>query len=129
MKTRLSILASIIFSFSLSAQDEFGGWWESKTSEYVTIIYVGEYGVASVINYNPFNENVLEERIIKRNKNSFTTYLFNPENGYSVKVKYKMKDKDNLTCKFTGDLKRTVHLKRSKRESTNKKYSYKENQS
>lgn len=129
MKTRLSILASIIFSFSLSAQDEFGGWWESKTSEYVTIIHVGEYGVASVINYNPFNENVLEERIIKRNKNSFTTYLFNPENGYSVKVKYKMKDKDNLTCKFTGDLKRTVHLKRSKRESTNKKYSYKENQS
>ena len=129
MKTRLSILTLIIFSFSLSAQDEFGGWWESKTSKYVTMIHVGEYGVASVINYNPFNENVLEERIIKRNKNSFTTHLFNPENGYSVKVKYRMKGKDNLICKFTGDLKRTVHLKRSKLESINKKYSYNENQS
>ena len=129
MKTHLSILAFIIFSFSLSAQDEFGGWWESKTSKYVTIIHVGEYGVASVINYNPFSENVLEERIIKRNKKSFTTRLFNPENGYSVKVKYKMKDKDNLTCKFTGDLNRTVHLKRSKFESINNKYSYNENQS
>ena len=28
MKTHLSILALIIFCFSLSAQDEFGGWWE-----------------------------------------------------------------------------------------------------
>ena len=129
MKTQLSIIVLFVISYSLPAQDEFSGWWESETSKYVTIIHVGEYGVASVINYDPFNENILEERIIKRNKKSFTTHLFNPENGYSVKVKYKMKDKDNLICKFTGDLNRTVHLKRSKFESINNKYSYNENQS
>ena len=69
MKTQLSIIVLFVISYSLPAQDEFSGWWESKTSKYVTIIHVGEYGVASVINYNPFNENILEERIIKRKKN------------------------------------------------------------
>ena len=39
-----------------------------------------------------------------------------------------MKDKDNLICKFTGDLNRTVHLKRSKFESIDNKYSYNEDQ-
>ena len=67
MKTHLSIIILFVISYSLPAQDEFSGWWESKTSKYVTIIHVGEYGVSSVINYNPFNENILEERIIKRN--------------------------------------------------------------
>jgi hypothetical protein len=127
MKIRLSILLLILSSNSLSAQDEFDGWWESKTSKYITIIYVGDYGVARVLNYNPFNENVIEERILKSNKNSFLTHLFNPENGYSVKIKYKMKDENNLICKFKGDLNKTVNLKRSKFEAINNKYSTVEN--
>lgn len=127
MKIRLSILLLILSTNSLSAQDEFDGWWESKTSKYITIIYVGDYGVARVLNYNPFNENVIEERIVKRNKNSFLTHLFNPENGYSVKIKYKMKDENNLICKFKGDLNKTVNLKRSKFEAINNKYSTVEN--
>lgn len=127
MKIRLSILLLILSSNSLSAQDEFDGWWESKTSKYITIIYVGDYGVARVLNYNPFNENVIEEKIVKRNKNSFLTHLFNPENGYSVKIKYKMKDENNLICKFKGDLNKTVNLKRSKFEAINNKYSTVEN--
>ena len=127
MKIRLSILLLILSSNSLSAQDKFDGWWESKSSKYITIIYVGDYGVARVLNYNPFNENVIEERIVKRNKNSFLTHLFNPENGYSVKIKYKMKDENNLICKFKGDLNKTVNLKRSKFEAINNKYSTVEN--
>jgi len=81
---------------------------------------VGDYGVSQVVNYNPWNEDVIEEKIIKRNKYTFITHLFNKRNGYSVKVKYKLKDKNNLICKFTGDLKKTVHLTRYKFDLNNK---------
>ena len=118
-KLFLALLFNLI-TLTAFSQDNFAGWWESKTSKYITMIYVGDYGVSQVVNYNPWNEDVIEERIIKRNKNTFITHLFNKRNGYSVKVKYKLKDKNNLTCKFTGDLKRTVYLTRYKFDLNNK---------
>ena len=120
MKNLFLALLFNLITFTSFSQVDFGGWWESKTSKYITMIYTGEYGVAEVVNYNPFNEHVIEEKILKRTKTTFTTHLFNPENGYSVKVKYKLKDKNNLICKFTGDLNRTVHLTRYKFDLNNK---------
>jgi len=120
MKNLFLALLFNLITFTSFSQDDFSGWWESKTSKYITMIYTGEYGVAEVVNYNPFNEHVIEEKILKRTKKTFTTRLFNPENGYSVKVKYKLKDKNNLICKFTGDLNRTVHLTRYKFDLNNK---------
>ena len=55
-----------------------------------------------------------KRRLIERNKRTFVTRLFNPANGYLVKVKYKLKDKNNLICKFSGDLNKTIHLTRYK---------------
>lgn len=78
------------------------------------MIYTGSYGVSEVINYSPSADNTIHEDIIKRNKKTFVTRLFNPANGYLVKVKYKLKDKDNLICKFSGDLNKTIHLTRYK---------------
>tara|TARA_B100000683_G_C12430218_1_gene531403 strand:- start:273 stop:641 length:369 start_codon:yes stop_codon:yes gene_type:complete len=107
-------LLLILFSTSIYSQNNFKGWWQCKVSEYITIISAGEYGVSQVMNYNPFSDSYVEEKIIKKNKNTFVTTLFNPENGYFVKIKYKLKDKNNLICKYSGDYNETLHLTRYK---------------
>ena len=120
MKNLFLALLFNLISITSFSQNNFKGWWECKVSEYITIISTGEYGVSQVINYNPFKDSYVEEKIIKKNKSTFITHLFNKRNGYSVKVKYKLKDKNNLICKFTGDLKRTVYLTRYKFDLNNK---------
>ena len=114
MKNLFLVLSFILISVSTYSQDDFSGWWQSKTSKYITMIYTGSYGVSKVINYSPSADNTIHEEIIKRNKKTFVTRLFNPANGYLVEVKYKLKDKDNLICKFSGDLNKTIHLTRYK---------------
>jgi hypothetical protein len=112
MKNLFLVLSFILISVSTYSQDDFSGWWQSKTSKYITMIYAGSYGVSAVVNYSPSTDNTIHEEIIKRNKKTFVTRLFNPANGYFVKVKYKLKDKNNLICKFSGDLNKTIHLTR-----------------
>ena len=114
MKNLFLVLSFILISVSTYSQDNFSGWWQSKTSKYITMIYVGCYGVSAVVNYSPSTDNTIHEEIIKRNKKTFVTRLFNPANGYLVEVKYKLKDKNNLICKFSGDLNKTIHLTRYK---------------
>jgi len=112
MKNLFLVLSFILISVSTYSQDNFSGWWQSKTSKYITMIYAGSYGVSAVVNYSPSTDNTIHEEIIKRNKKTFVTRLFNPANGYLVEVKYKLKDKNNLICKFSGDLNKTIHLTR-----------------
>jgi len=114
MKNLFLVLSFILISVSTYSQDNFSGWWQSKTSKYITMIYAGSYGVSAVVNYSPSTDNTIHEEIIKRNKKTFVTRLFNPANGYLVEVKYKLKDKNNLICKFSGDLNKTIHLTRYK---------------
>ena len=114
MKNLFLVLSFILISVSTYSQDNFSGWWQSKTSKYITMIYDGSYGVSAVVNYSPSTDNTIHEEIIKRNKKTFVTRLFNPANGYLVEVKYKLKDKNNLICKFSGDLNKTIHLTRYK---------------
>lgn len=114
MKNLFLVLSFILISVSTYSQDDFSGWWQSKTSKYITMIYAGSYGVSAVVNYSPSTDNTIHEEIIKRNKKTFVTRLFNPANGYLVEVKYKLKDKNNLICKFSGDLNKTIHLTRYK---------------
>ncbi len=114
MKNLFLVLSFILISVSTYSQDDFSGWWQSKTSKYITMIYAGSYGVSEVINYSPSADNTIHEEIIKRNKRTFVTRLFNPANGYLVEIKYKLKDKNNLICKFSGDLNKTIHLTRYK---------------
>jgi len=114
MKNLFLVLSFILISVSTYSQDDFSGWWQSKTSKYITMIYAGSYGVSEVVNYSPSTDNTIHEEIIKRNKKTFVTRLFNPANGYLVEIKYKLKDKNNLICKFSGDLNKTIHLTRYK---------------
>ena len=114
MKNLFLVLSFILISVSTYSQEDFSGWWQSKTSKYITMIYAGSYGVSEVVNYSPSTDNTIHEEIIKRNKKTFVTRLFNPANGYLVEVKYKLKDKNNLICKFSGDLNKTIHLTRYK---------------
>ena len=44
-KLFLALLFNLI-TLTAFSQDNFAGWWESKTSKYITMIYVGDYGVS-----------------------------------------------------------------------------------
>ena len=52
------------------------------------------------------------KKIIKQSKSNFTTELYNKSNGYSVKIKYKLKDDNTLICYFSGDLNKKITLTR-----------------
>lgn len=117
----LTLLFNFILTFSFAQNSDFHGLWETPTSKYITSIYVGEYGVSSVVNYNTINGKTISEEIIKEETNSFTTFLFNPDNNYSVKIEYILKDKNNLILKFSGDLNKKIKYTRYKLDLENDK--------
>jgi|14BtaG_2_1085337.scaffolds.fasta_scaffold02482_9 hypothetical protein len=109
---KLLIMFLMVTSLSLKAQEQFEGAWVSETSSYYTTILASEYKVLSVHNFSFYENQIITEKILFQNKNNFKTALYNPVNGYSVNIDYKMKHKDTLVCVFNGDLKRTVTLTR-----------------
>ena len=77
--------------------------------------------MSSVVNYDVVSGKTIDEKIIEVKPNSFTTLLFNPNNNYSVKIKYILKDKDNLILKFSGDLNKKIKYTRYKLNLKNNK--------
>lgn len=75
MKNLFLVLSFILISVSTYSQDDFSGWWQSKTSKYITMIYAGSYGVSAVVNYSPSTDNTIHEEIIKRNKKNICNTL------------------------------------------------------
>lgn len=107
---KLFITLSILFiSLTSSAQEQFEGTWVSKTSSYITTIIASEYAVLKVFNFSFIEDNYIEEEIIEKNKKTFRTKLYNPDNGYTVFIQYTLKD-DELYCSFTGDLNEIIKL-------------------
>jgi len=117
----LTLLFNFILTFSFAQNKNFHGLWETPTSKYITSIYVGEDGVSSVVNYDVISGKTINEEIIEIKTNSFTTFLFNPDNSYSVKIKYILKNKDNLILKFSGDLNKKIKYTRYKLDLKNNK--------
>lgn len=117
----LTLLFNFILTFSFAQNKDFHGLWETPISKYITSIYVGEDGLSSVVNYDVTSGKTINEEIIEVKTNSFTTFLFNPDNNYSVKIKYILKDKDNLILKFSGDLNKKIKYTRYKLDLKNNK--------
>ena len=112
MKNTIFAIAFCFSSAFIYAQESFEGSWVTPTSKYITVIYEGEYGVRDIKNINTVNDVTIEEKIIKKNKNTFVTRVFNKNNGYTVTVKYKLKNKNTIICKFKGDINTTLLYKR-----------------
>lgn len=108
----LTLLFNFILTFSFAQNKDFHGLWETPISKYITSIYVGEYGISSVVNYDVTSGKTISEEIIEEKTNSFTTLLFNPNNNYSVKIEYILKDENNLILKFSGDLNKKIKYTR-----------------
>lgn len=118
----LTLLFNFILTFSFAQNKDFHGLWETTETHYITSIYIAEDGLGnSVVNFSPYNDKTIWEEIIDVDKNSFTTFLFNPENNYSVKIKYILEDKDNLILKFSGDLNKKIKYTRLKLDLKNNK--------
>lgn len=108
-------LLLILFSTFTFAQIKFQGWWHNPEQEnYITIIEETDFGVISVVNFDPFENHYIQEQIVERSKNTFTTHIYRPENGWTVTIKYKLKSKNRLICKFTGDYNETLIYRRYK---------------
>lgn len=112
MKNIILAIAFCLSSAFIYAQESFEGSWVTPTSKYITVIYEGEYGVRDIKNINTVNDATTEETIIKKNKNTFVTRVFNKDNGYTVTVKYRLKNKNTIICKFKGDINTTLIYKR-----------------
>ena len=106
----LFITILLITSFICSSQEQFEGIWISKTSTFKTTIITSEYAILKVFNFSFVEDKIINEKIIKQSKSRFTTVLYNKSNGYSVEIKYKLKDDNTLVCYFSGDLNKKITL-------------------
>jgi flagellar hook assembly protein FlgD len=77
--------------------------WESEDSSYITTIIASEYAVLDIYNTSFEEHRVIPEEITSQGKSKFTTTLNNPNNGYSVKIKYALKDSNTIVCSYSGD--------------------------
>ena len=59
--------------------------WESDDSSYITTILASEYSVLEVYNTSFVEYRRIDEKITSQGESKFTTELYNPNNGYSVK--------------------------------------------
>jgi len=108
MKKLLLLLFAFI-TLTANAQKQFEGVWETKVSTYKTVIIASDYAVLKVLSFSFYEDNYIEETIICQTDNEFTTKLYNPLNGYSVIIKYKLKN-NILMCEFSGDFHGIVQL-------------------
>jgi hypothetical protein len=106
-KTIITLL--LFLSVSINAQSQFQGTWQSETSSYKTIIIASEYAILKVFNYSFEENHYIEEDIIEQDDNKFTTFLYNPINGYEVTINYYIKN-NQLVSNFNGDFNGTVIL-------------------
>ena len=112
MKKLLLLLVLSTTLLSNAQVEMMEGMWGSETSSFTTTI-ITYYSTAVKVYNTSFTENrVIEEEIISQDDNSFTTKLVNHENGYSVLIKYVLKDSTTLLCYYSGDLEETITIKK-----------------
>ena len=46
----------------------------------------------------------IDEKITRQGESKFTTELYNPNNGYTVKIKYNLKDPNTIVSTYSGDM-------------------------
>lgn len=112
MKNLLLVLALTTTLLSNAQVNKMEGSWISETSSYVMTIITNDSKPVKVFNTS-FSENrVIEEYIVSSDSESFTTKLHNPENNYYVDIKYVLKDSNTMLCYYTGDLNKTITVKK-----------------
>jgi len=106
---KLLLLLFIFITLSANAQKQFEGIWVTKESTYKTSIIASDYAILKVFSFSFYEDNYIEETIIKQTDTGFTTKLYNPRNGYEVLIKYKFVRK-TLLMEFSGDYHGVVKL-------------------
>ena len=111
------LLITAVFLFTLltsKAQQAFEGVWFMEDSSYKTVMLASDYAVVKIINYSFEEDATLDEVILKQTSTNIKTSIYNPRNGYTVKLSYTVIDEDTLQCVFSGDNTDTYLLKREK---------------
>ena len=110
---KLLLLLTLTSTLLLSAQiNKMEGSWVSETSSYVMTIITNDSKPVKVFNTSFSENDFIEEYIVSSNGETFTTKLHNTDNGYYVDVKYILKDSNTMICEYTGDLNKTVTVKK-----------------
>ena len=112
MKNLIIALFITLASFTAKAQEQFNGIWQSERTDYLKTILASEYSVLDCHNTSFVEYDIIVEKIITKEKNKFTTELYNPDNGYRVTIEYTLINKDSISSKYTGDVTGVYGIKR-----------------
>ncbi len=102
MKNLITALFITLASFTAKAQEQFNGMWQINGSDYICTILASEYAVIKVYNTSFKDCDVIDELILAQDANSFTSKLYNPDNGYTVEIKYTLINKDSISTQYSG---------------------------
>ena len=111
MKKSLLLLALTTTLLS-SSQEQFKGACESPESNYVTTILANKEKVSKIFNFSFVKNRFINETILSQTKDTLKTKLINDRNGYTVNIKYYMKNKDVLVNEYSGDYNEKILLTR-----------------
>ena len=99
---KIILMAAMLFSMAISAND-FNGLWESKDTTHYKVILLNnnEY---HFINFSFAEQNEIQELVLEVTENYIKTKIHNPNNGWTVFVEYNIVDENTILAKFTGDI-------------------------
>ena len=84
-------------------QEKLAGIWQGeRTSHYSLIVHNKETGL-QFVSVSWEEGSILQERIEKEGEDYIITSITNPDNGWSVRIKYTLLNENEILCEFTGD--------------------------
>ena len=110
---KILLLVALMTTLLFNAQvNKMEGSWVSETSSYVMTIITDNSIPVKVFNTSFSKNDFIEEYIVSSDGETLITKLHNPDNGYYVDIKYILKDSNTMICEYTGDLNKTVTVKK-----------------
>tara|TARA_B100002052_G_scaffold293010_1_gene315482 strand:+ start:715 stop:1101 length:387 start_codon:yes stop_codon:yes gene_type:complete len=95
----LFILPSLSFG---QIHESLSGIWKGDRSDYYVMIVYNKVEGFQFSNISFVEGDLLEEKVIEEKEDYIITSLWNPDNGYTAKIKYSVINENQILCEFEG---------------------------
>ena len=107
MKNKILILIMLVGLFVSAQQEKFEGLWSpiNGTTWYTVITHNKTNNKLHLFSWSFEDNSIIEEHIVKKNKNSIFTKLENLETDWKVWIKYTILNDTIMLAKYNGSTK------------------------
>jgi len=118
MKKLIITLVLLLATSTVWSQKQFEGLWVCEESSYITTILAAKHKITRVFSTSFKETQVLEEKLIYSDTNSFVTSIYNKRNDWTVEMLYTYINDNTIVCEYTGDYIGKIVMTRLKTNKT-----------